>query len=406
MFRYVVLLALFIVAPVRAQENRLTPYVTALQAGQEPVAFINAQLRTHDLIIFDDALHSALPPFQFYARLVRDPAFHGKVKTIFLEIGPMNYQPAVDAYLASADADARLLLPFLQNSTDYGFAYQSYVDLLRAVHDVNRTLPREQRLQVVLTDMPSYWPMMNTRADWDITLKSGEARDYHMYKVVASHLDHFKSGRKAILLTNTRHAYKHIRNASGETYWNAGTFFYLQHPGKTYAVRLHHAALHISKKNTDAKTTTREGLENTTFRWSRMDDGLWDSAHAELGYRPLALDIGGTPFGRAAYVGNHMRNALPGQTMYDAYDAVIFLGEIDRFQQSGKHDIYTPEFRRELARRLRVMSSDVEIADMLKQAGAPDLDAYVARTFGPSASKPEPALKQLGLEDAWKANPR
>ena len=50
------------------------------------------------------------------------------------------------------------------------------------------------------------------------------------------------------------------------------------------------------------------------------------------------------------YTGNDELDALPNQTMYDAFDAVIFLAPIEKQRQSAAAiSIYTPEFLRELS---------------------------------------------------------
>jgi hypothetical protein len=373
----------------------LPSHAAAMAQAPSPADFVIDKFKTHDLLVFDDAMHTAVEPWRFYIELVKNPAFHKQVRHIFIEVLPVNFQPAIDAYLASPVDDPTLLYPALQAASDLGWAYQSYIDLLRAVREVNRTLPADKRLRVVGTDQPSYWPLMTTKRDWELSMVSGEARDYHMYAVTASQLGWFRKGEKGILLTNTRHSYKGIRNAKGELYWNAGTFFQQHHPGKTYAVRIHHAALELKPRTAPAGTSTREGLERAQVRWIRMEDGAWDCAHKAAGYRPLGLELRGTPFGKAAYVGNHMMDVQAGTSMLDAYDGLLFLAPIDSMRSTARADIYTPAFRKELVRRLRVMWSEEEIAAQLKSAAVPTLEAYVDKTFQPRGEQPEPVVAKL-----------
>lgn len=385
------------VAQAQPGTQDVAEYVRALRQGQDPVAFALSRLDRHDLLVFDDALHSAVEPWRFYADLVRHPGFRARARHIFLEIGPINHQSAIDAYLDARDDNPALLLPLVQNASDLGWPYQTYLDFLKAVRDANQGLAPAERLRVYGVDVPHYWPLMHTRRDWELSLHSGEARDYHLYKTIAAYLDNFSKGEKGIFLTNSRHAYKHIRNGKGQLYWNAGTFFHEFHPGKTYAIRTHHVALEIKARAAQpGGPRTREGLDGATVRWTRMQDGLWDCAHAALDYRPLALDIHGTPFGRAPYVGNHMLDVQAGQTMADAYDAVLFLAPVEQMHGTALADIYTPEFKRELARRIRVISSEDEIAGMLKRSGSATLDAYVAATYKPRAQRVEPLVAALG----------
>lgn len=125
---------LFAVSPF-AQPNKLLPYVQVLrQEGKKPVAFAPDKINMYDLLLFDDALHSAYDPFEFYQDLIKNKTFQQKVKYIFLEVFAINQQPAIDNYLAAKDNDTALLYPLFQNDySGYGWKYQTYVDLLNTL---------------------------------------------------------------------------------------------------------------------------------------------------------------------------------------------------------------------------------------------------------------------------------
>jgi hypothetical protein len=56
-------------------DERLQPYLKVLHDhGQEPVRFVLEKLARHDLLIFDDAVHSAVEPFDCYQQLIHDGA--------------------------------------------------------------------------------------------------------------------------------------------------------------------------------------------------------------------------------------------------------------------------------------------------------------------------------------------
>jgi hypothetical protein len=380
-------------------EQTLAPYVAALRAAPDPVAFVNRKLATHDVIIFDDGLHHARDPWQFFIGLVRNAEFAGKVNYIFFEVMAVNSQPLLDAWLDGKISDAELL-PAFQDANDMGWALATYMDLLRAVREANAGKPAGQRMRVIATDMPTYYPLLKTHQDWEQTRTSGAARDYHMYAVVKEVMEDFKAGKKGILLTNTRHAYKGIRNSKGELYWNAGTFFQQHAPGRSYSVRVHTPILQVQRRGA-GKAATREGLDNLEYRWVRVADGLWDSALDAAGQQPKAVELAGTPFGAAPYLGNHMADAAPGQTLADAYDAVIFLGPLEAYQASATFDIYTPAFKRELKRRIEIIETPEALAQTVKQYGS--IEQYVDTVFKPKPERPDPVVKLLPPKDAWKA---
>jgi hypothetical protein len=203
-------------------------------------------LKEKDLILFDDANHSTSEPFKFYEKLIENDQFQNIVRYVFIEVFPMNMQPSVDAYLSADTEDRTLLYPAFQN--DYsgsGWRYESYFDLLHTIYNVNKTLPSDKRFKVICTCGPVYRSALKTPADLDLFRKSLVSFDYTMYQNILNKLDGFKSGRKGIFLTNTRHAYKWIRNSGGELYWNCGTFFAQWLPGKTYSIRIHNTAFFL-----------------------------------------------------------------------------------------------------------------------------------------------------------------
>src|SRR5262249_16721474 len=155
-------------------------------------------------------------------------------------------------------------------------------------------------------------------------------------------------------LTNTRHAYKGIKRKDGQFFWNTATFFEQRHPGKAYSIRVHNVtlAIHRVKDVPAGVPKTAEGRERLEYTFVRMARGLWDSAFRAHGDRAVAVPLAGNVFGEEPYIGNHQLDALPGQKMQDAYDAVVFLAAIEALRQTALVDaIYTPAFRQELKRR-------------------------------------------------------
>lgn len=394
----------------RAAADGLEAYTAVLrEAGREPAEFALDRLQDHDLLIFDDALHAAVEPFEFHQRLVREPRFHRRVKYIFLEALSINLQPHLDAYLDAEREDASLLYPAFQDDYGRGFPYKTYFDFLHAVRGVNRQLPAAERLKVIAVSNPVYWPGIKTPADLALFRKSLAGRDALMYEVILGELDHFKSGRKGIFLTNTRHAYKGIRDRQNRLYWNCGTYFHERHPGKTYSLRCHNVQLFIEplRPGAAAKAATTEGMERFNYRWTRPAHGRWDEAWKRLGNRPTAVPIVGNVFGKEPYVGNHMLDAAPGQTMADAYDAVLFLAPLEQLRQTALvANIYTPAFKEELARRYRVLYTPEQLAAEIRDAGVRTLAELIDKVHVGQPEKPLPQLKGLEPVDAGALSPQ
>jgi hypothetical protein len=244
----------------------------------------------------------------------------------------------------------------------------------------------------VAVGSPTYWPEIQTASDLRVFRQSLDAYDYTMYAMIANVLD--ESGGKGVFLTNTRHAYEAIRRADGSLHWNTTTYFHERDPGRAFSIRIHAPQLVIERTRADELgPQTTQGLERVAYHWSRMEGGAWDRAFAANGNVPVAVPMRGTVFGRAAYVGNAMLNVAPGQTMADAYDALIFLAPLDSLHQTAKIGaIYTPEFCTELARRLELLYDAPSLAELIEQAKARNLSDYISKMY---VSAPEQLLPQV-----------
>lgn len=366
------------------QHPRLRPFVEVIEnQGQAPIPYVISTLETVDLILFDDAWHPALEPFQFYQSLLRTPAFREKVKYVFLETVSVNRQHCIDAYLTAEEEDVTLLYPAFQDDfSGFGWDMQSYFDLLATVYEVNKKLPSAEKIKVFAVNAPVFWQEIHTARDLQLFRKSLTGNDYTMYKIILAEMDNFQSGRKGIFLTNTRHAYKGIKNKSGQYFWNCGTFFHQWHPGKTFSIRFHQMALHISREiSLDPETAvSTAGTEKYDYKWVRMLDGLWDSAFEATGNNPAAIPLENNVFGSTPYVGNHMHKALPGQKMFAANDAIIFLAPLEELHNTALTNIiYTPEFKKELARRLPVLYTPNQLAKKFESYEVNSLAAFIEK---------------------------
>lgn len=362
------------------------------EQGREPVAFVAEALGKHDLLIFDDALHNAQEPWDFYAQLLRDPRVRRQLRFVFVEVLPSNEQPAIDAFLASADGDvSRLTRAFQDDYSGYGWRYQTCLDLVRAVREINRDLPEAERLRVVGVNPPIYWEALHRRQDYDLFLDTLASRDYAMYQAILSVSDGFQKG-KGIFLTNTRHAYTHLRDRAGRLLWNTATFFHEWQPGRSLSLRVHNLTLRVEASRATAARGTADGMDQMRYRWARVDGGRWDEAFARAGNRPLAVPLAGNAFGRAPYEGNSMLSAQAGQTMADAYDALVFLAPLESLHDSATTAFFfTPAFRQELRRRIELLEGD-HLAAFLADEGVESLDAFIDSLATPQPAKPNPLV--------------
>lgn len=84
-----IILVIILITTFRVQaQTEQDYYNTIRKVGKEPSAFIAEKIKAHDLILFDDALHSAVEPFEFYCTyLSKNPK---SVDYVFLETIPIS----------------------------------------------------------------------------------------------------------------------------------------------------------------------------------------------------------------------------------------------------------------------------------------------------------------------------
>ena len=380
----VILCFLLLTVPFKShsqEKDIASDYLKVLkEKGQEPVDFVNNILVDHNLIIFDDALHLAKEPFDFYQKLIKDSTFKSKVKFIFIEVFSIASQEYIDEYFNKSVKDSLVLLPVFQNDyTGYGWRYKTYLDLLSTIWDVNSQLSESEKIKVVCVDQPIFWEAIHTQKDYQVFQQSAIARDYFMYKTISQTLNNFENNDKGIFLTNTRHAYKHIKDSNNELYWNTGTFLNQWHPGKSYSIRIHNVNLSIQSIKDNVSNHTTEGLDRLSYSWIKMENGVWEKAFKENGNIPVAIPLEDNVFGKADYVGNHMVNVADGQTMYDAYDGLIFLAPLEELHFSAQVDfIYTESFIEELKRRITLVQGE-QLPEFLANNKADSLDDFIKK---------------------------
>lgn len=397
MIRILLLLQLWTTAVcVSAQTFSPKDYYTdILRHGQSPESFVSKCLSSYDLLVFDDALHNAYEPFEFYKQLVNDPDISKNINIVFLEVISTTSQPLIDSFLNSASRDSTILIRAFQDDyTGMGWRYQTYLDLFNTVWDHNQNLPDSSRIKIVGVNPPIYWEAIHSALDYQLFQNTLKSRDYFMYLEILEQMKGFKANKKGMFLCNTRHAYKNIRKPNGELYWNTMTFFTERNPGKAISIRIHNVTLSLENQISPVSQKTANGLGEPVYKWIKMDNGHWDSAFLLNLNRPVALPLKNTCFGKCLYVGNLMLNVRKGTTMADAYDALVFLAPLDQLHFSARMSyLYTPTFRSELERRIRLINGS-EYANFLKENNAADFEEFYNKNFIYSPVRNNELIKQ------------
>lgn len=170
--------------------------------GLEAVDNILDAFRTHSVVMLGHP-HAIEQRHRFHLRLIRDQRFPSVVNDIVEECGNALYQDRIDRFVLGENVPYAELRQVWENtiSASPNCDLPMYEELYRAVRDINRELPSERRIRVVLGDVPIDWTKVKTFADivaWD------EQRYDHMAGVVQREV--LARGRRALVLYGDMHA--------------------------------------------------------------------------------------------------------------------------------------------------------------------------------------------------------
>jgi len=105
---------------------------------------------------------------EFYLSLIRDQRFAAKVNDIVLECANQVYQPVLDRYVAGENVSFAEISQVWRNTTQIAVwdapVYQNVID---AIREVNKTIPRTKRIRVLAGDPPIDWSRIHTLEEYN-----------------------------------------------------------------------------------------------------------------------------------------------------------------------------------------------------------------------------------------------
>jgi hypothetical protein len=323
--------------PIENPDAYLKPFVDFLkEKGEDPRAFALKALAGHKLTILGE-VHHRPRYWAFNASLVEDPGFPEKVGTIYMEL-PSNDQDLIDQFLLSKELRPDRVIEMLRDNLWMGWPDQAMLDFFVTVWKTNQNLSPEKRLRIVLVDMQRPWKKIQKRDDW----KPYEVdRDRAMADNILSDLKgHPEEKRNALFIVGHGHVKLNMKMANGEPLNNDAGAYLRQALGtqSVYAFFPHKPVM------------TNMGQVD-----GRLCLGLFDSAFAAQGNKPVAFPLTEGPFGDQPY------DAEPDDTWAigkygEGYSAYLYLGSLeDEIFSPLIEGFYDDNFTKELERRTRIM---------------------------------------------------
>jgi len=282
-------------------------------------------------------LHWCLNVHEFFAALIKHPAFANKVNDIVVEFGNALYQPIMDRYIAGETVAGAELQQVWRNTTQTSMVLDVpiYAQFFATVRALNQRLPKQKRLRVSLGDPPVDWDVIKTRADMDMNLKLF-LRDEHFTEVVEREVLNKK--RKALLISGNAH----MRRCCLAGPLGSTSRIEKSHPGTVFVVLPHQGFFQDRNEELEVRLASwpKPSLVLVKDTWlGQLSPDLITPA----GRMKTSLDGPWIP----------APSPFKGMLIQDATDAYLYLGP----KASLRYDSIPPEvlrdeaYQRELQRR-------------------------------------------------------
>jgi hypothetical protein len=168
----------------------------------DPIDAIIKAFDTYSIVALGEGPHGNEQGHAFRLRLLRDPRFAATVNDIVVESGSARYQDVVDRYMQGEDVPTTTMREVFENTVTPTPVWDRpmYAEFFRAVRALNRVLPRNRQLRVLLGDPPIDWNTIKTREAYDAVLRQ---RDSHPADVIRREV--LAKGRRALVIYGDGH---------------------------------------------------------------------------------------------------------------------------------------------------------------------------------------------------------
>jgi hypothetical protein len=290
-------------------EANWAPYLAYLKDNTEPpIEYVLGKFRDYDVVILGE-MHEVRENLELVRDLIEPMCHQAGVKCFAIETLKSKNNSLVNKLVTAPEYDQQLALQLFRDAHWPFWGFKEYMDIVKAVWEVNRALPLQaERLKVV-----------GLEQDWDAhdrffgsREKPDEERDEHMATVFAQEV--LKKGEKALILIGFSHSFTHYRQPilkDGKLVDERARFAYTLY--QEYGDKIFQICLHLR----------HAGRETLTGGKGEPDPILIDFLERILqkaGNRPAGFDIQNSPFA----------NLRDRQSSYFAFQPDVVFSDVTR----------------------------------------------------------------------------
>ena len=272
-------------------ESDYEPFVTYLKTnGKPPIEYVIDKFKQHDVVMLGE-MHETREVCEFISNLIEPLCHEANVKCFAMEVLKYKNQHLANQLVTGEKYDDELVLQLFRDCGWPSWGFQEYMDILKAIWQVNRTLPPDkEKIKVVCLD-----------SDWDgSVLWSGQqlwklpdifyrmaTRDNFMAKVLEREV--LQKGEKALVQVGGNHAFTHYRQPlvkKGKVLAEAKRFGFILH--RKYDDRIFDISVH--------KWHFSPSLVNGTAEPRSPLGGLLEDVFKANENKPIGFDVIDSPF--------------------------------------------------------------------------------------------------------------
>jgi hypothetical protein len=247
-----ILLLYSLFATIVSAQQKAENHVEKDPVPRNAIEFILDAFDDYTIVALGEGQHTNLQAAIFRQQLISDPRFSRKVSNIIVECGTGRFQSIMDRYIAGKTVPFDSVRMCWQETTQpVIWDAPIYEEFFRAVRSLNKSLPPENQIRVLLGDPPIDWSRIKTREDLEywynnhmISRPHGKSnyRDGYAFKVLEREV--ISKGEKALAVFGDQHFAKpDIVMGEGffGDYLKGNLFVQLEHsyPGSTLSISTH-----------------------------------------------------------------------------------------------------------------------------------------------------------------------
>lgn len=306
-----------------------------------PEEFLLEMLGSHKLVI-NGEYHRRQVSWDMLERLISLPDFPDVVGCIFMEL-PSWLQSSMDSFMLSDTLNSNYIIRIFQDVQINGWWDRGEFDFLCKLWQVNRSLPNDKKIRIVLADYQLPYSKITKKEE----ARTLEDRNTHMANVVVNVIEHSTDKRHFLFLVGCGHAYKSSQ---------AG--FASAADGKDAELTAG-AQIANSIGNENVFTVFQHVMpgDNRGGNKSAIRGGIFDAAFEQNGNKPIGFRLAGSPFGAEPFDGIYEIKYKTATGSYqDNFDGYLFLAPLANEPRNiPLTEIFTDEFVAEIQRRASVM---------------------------------------------------